>query len=128
MKHLVLTLWFVLFLSSSALAGVEYVTESVCHAMSGCSMNVETGECPNCVMERREVAHTHEEEPVIVEKPSVVTILPVVETLKKKSISVKKKPMEKWVGTLWKCEVGCFYAYVDDADNYYDEKMNRILN
>jgi len=72
MKHLVLTLWFVLFLSSSALAGVEYVTEEVCHAMSGCSVNVETGECPDCVMERREVAHTHEEEPVIVvEKPIV---------------------------------------------------------
>ena len=128
MKHLIFTLWFVLFLSSSALAGVEYVTEEVCHAMSGCSVNVKTGECPNCVMETREVAHTHEEKPVVEEKPSVVTILPVVETLKKKSISVKKKPMEKWVGTLWKCEVGCFYAYVDDADNYYDEKMNRILN
>ena len=122
MKHLVLTLWFVLFLGSFALAGVEYVTESVCLDMSGCVLDTKTGECPDCVMETREVAHTHEE------KPSVVTILPVVETLKKKSISVKKKPMEKWVGTLWKCEVGCFYAYVDDADNYYDEKMNRILN
>ena len=122
MKHLIFTLWFVLFLSSSALAGVEYVTEEVCHAISGCWVDTKTGKCPNCVMETREVAHTHEE------KPSVVTILPVGETLKKKSISVKKKPMEKWVGTLWKCEVGCFYAYVDDADNYYDEKMNRILN
>ena len=72
MKHLIFTLWFVLFLSSSALAGVEYVTEEVCHAMSGCSVNVKTGECPDCVMERREVAHTHEEEPVIVvEKPIV---------------------------------------------------------
>ena len=128
MKHLVLTLWFVLFLGSFALAGVEYVTESVCLDMSGCVLDTKTGECPNCVMETREVAHTHEEKPVVEEKPSVVTILPVVETLKKKSISVKKKPMEKWVGTLWKCEVGCFYAYVDDADNYYDEKMNRILN
>ena len=122
MKNLILILWFVLFLSSFALAGVEYVTESVCLDMSGCVLDTKTGECPDCVIERREVVHTHEE------KPSVVTILPVVETLKKKSISVKKKPMEKWVGTLWKCEVGCFYAYVDDADNYYDEKMNRILN
>ena len=49
MKHLVLTLWFVLFLSSSALAGVEYVTESVCHAMTGCWMDTKTGECPDCV-------------------------------------------------------------------------------
>ena len=71
MKHLVLTLWFVLFLSSSALAGVEYVTEEVCHAMSGCWMDTKTGECPDCVIEKREVVHTHEETPVIVEKPFV---------------------------------------------------------
>ena len=72
MKHLIFTLWFVLFLSSISLAGVEYVTEEVCPALAGCWMNVETGECPDCVMERREVAHTHEEEPVIVvEKPIV---------------------------------------------------------
>ena len=71
MKHLVLTLWFVLFLSSSALAGVEYVTEEVCHAISGCWVDTKTGECPDCVMERREVTHTHKEKPVIVEKPIV---------------------------------------------------------
>ena len=71
MKHLVLTLWFVLFLSSSTLAGVEYVTESVCLDMSGCVLDTKTGECPDCVMETREVAHTHEETPVIVEKPFV---------------------------------------------------------
>ena len=72
MKHLVLTLWFVLFLGSFALAGVEYVTESVCLDMSGCWMDTKTGECPDCVIEKREVVHTHEEELVIVEKPVVV--------------------------------------------------------
>ena len=78
MKHLVLTLWFVLFLSSFALAGVEYVTESVCLDMSGCVLDTKTGECPDCVMETREVAHTHEVTPVIVEKP-VVAEKPFVE-------------------------------------------------
>ena len=68
MKHLVLTLWFVLFLSSSALAGVEFVTEEVCHAIAGCWVDTKTGECPDCVMETRKVVHTHEETPVIVEK------------------------------------------------------------
>ena len=62
MKNLILILWFVLFLSSSALAGVEYVTEEVCHAMSGCVLDTKTGECPDCVIGRREVTHTHEEE------------------------------------------------------------------
>ena len=72
MKHLVFTLWFVLFLSSISLAGVEYVTEEVCPALAGCWMDVKTGECPDCVIERREVAHTHEEKPVVVvEKPIV---------------------------------------------------------
>ena len=77
MKNLILILWFVLFLSSSALAGVEYVTEEVCHAMSGCWMDTKTGECPDCVVETIEVAHTHEETPVIVEKP-VVAEKPIV--------------------------------------------------
>ena len=71
MKNLILILWFVLFLSPSTLAGVEYVTEQVCHAMTGCWLDTKTGECPDCVIERREVVHTHEETPVIVEKPFV---------------------------------------------------------
>ena len=130
MKHLVLTLWFVLFLSSSALAGVEYVTEEVCHAISGCWVDTKTGECPDCVIEKREVVHTHEKTLVIVEKPVVkkqpVEKQPVVKTTPKKRVTY---PSNKgWVGTLWKCRIGCLYAYRDDADNYYDEKMNRILN
>ena len=62
MKHLVITLWIVIFLGSTALTGDEYVTEEVCHAISGCWVDTKTGECPDCVMERREVTHTHEEE------------------------------------------------------------------
>jgi len=76
MKNLILILWFVLFLSPSALAGVEYVTEQVCHAMSGCVLDTKTGECPDCVIERREVVHTHEVIPVIVEKPIVRKFTP----------------------------------------------------
>ena len=129
MKHLVLTLWFVLFLSSSALAGVEYVTESVCLDMSGCVLDTKTGECPDCVIEKREVVHTHEEEPVIVEKPVVkkqpVEKQPVVKTTPKKKITI---PSKKWVGTLFKCRVGCRYAYWDSAGNNYDKKMNRVFN
>ena len=95
MKHLVLTLWFVLFLSSSALAGVEYVTEEVCHAISGCWVDTKTGECPNCVLETREVAHTHEEEPVV-EKPVVVEKkTPKVEIVVSKPIVENTKSSKK---------------------------------
>ena len=87
MKHLVLTLWFVLLMSSSALAGVEYVTEEVCPALAGCWMNVKTGECPDCVIERRKVVHTHEETFIVKKKP-------VVKMTPKKKFTGKKK---------WKC-------------------------
>ena len=89
MKHLVLTLWFVLLMSSSALAGVEYVTEEVCPALAGCWMNVNTGECPDFVIERRKVVHIHEETFIVKKKP-VVKMTP-----KKKSTGKKK----------WKCIV-----------------------
>ena len=89
MKHLILILWFVLFMSSSALAGVEYVTEEVCHAMAGCRMDVKTGECPDCVIEKREVVHTHEETFIVKKKP-------VVKTTPKKKSTRKKK---------WRCIV-----------------------
>ena len=111
MKHLVLTLWFVLFLSSSALAGVEYVTEEVCHAMSGCSVNVETGECPNCVMETREVVHTHEEEPVIVEKK--VTKVVIEKPINKPV--VKSKSKKKWTCIIKPCD------FIDENGNLIDE-------
>ena len=87
MKHLILTLWFVLLMSSSALAGVEYVTEEVCPALAGCWMNVKTGECPDCVIERRKVVHTHKETFIVKKKPVVKT------TPKKKSTGKRK----------WKC-------------------------
>ena len=113
MKHLVLTLWFVLFLSSSALAGVEYVTEEVCHAMSGCWMDTKTGECPDCVIERREVVHTHEEEPVIVEKP-IVRIKSRKKIKPSKVISKKRKKV-KWTCIIKPCD------FIDSNGNLIDE-------
>ena len=126
MKHLIFTLWFVLFLSSSALAGVEYVTEEVCHAPAGCWVDTKTGECPDCVIEKREVVHTHEEIPVVVEKP-VVKKRPVAKTTPKKKITIPSN--KTWVGTLYKCIIGCaLVAYWDSGGNNYDKKMNRIIN
>ena len=119
MKHLVLTLWFVLSLSSIGLAGVEYVTEEVCHALAGCWIDTKTGECPDCVIERRKVVHIHEEKPVIKKRP-------VAKTTPKKKITIPSN--KKWVGTLFKCQVGCRYAYWDSAGNDYDENMKRVFN
>ncbi len=65
MKYLISTLWFVLILSSTSLAGVKYLTEEVCLAPGGCRIIMKTGECPDCVIRQREVVHTHEEVIVI---------------------------------------------------------------
>ena len=127
MKNLILILWFVLFLIPSASAGVEYVTEQVCHAMSGCVLDTKTGECPDCVIERRKVVHTHEETPVIVEKLVVVKKQSVAKTTPKKKITIPSN--KKWVGTLYTCTIGCaLVAYWDSDGNNYDEKMNRVYN
>ena len=87
-------------------------------------MDTKTGECPDCVLETREVPHTHEEEPVVV-KPVVKKPL-VVKTTPKKETTIPSN--KTWVGTLWKCTVGCRYAYWDDAGNNYDKNMNRVYN
>ena len=103
MKHLVLTLWFVLFLSSTVLAGVEYVTEEVCPALAGCWLDIKTGECPDCVIERRKVFHIHKEKSVIVEKPIV-----------RKSIPKKEKKGN------WTCIVGpC--DFIDENGNLIEK-------
>ena len=93
MKYLILTLWFVLLMSSPSLAGDEYVTEEVCHAIAGCWMNPKTGKCPDCVIEKRKVFHTHEEV-IVIKKEPVVKMTP-----KKKSTGKKK-----WVCVIGPCD------------------------
>jgi len=119
MKNLILILWFVLFLSPSALAGVEYVTEQVCHAMSGCVLDTKTGECPDCVIERRKVVHTHEETPVV-EKPFVEpkrTFWTPKKTVKVE-IPKKKKTIKKKGN--WTCIVGpC--DFIDEDGNLIEK-------
>ena len=110
MKHLVLTLWFVLFLSSTVLAGVEYVTEEVCPALAGCWIDTKTGECPDCVIERRKVVHIHEEKLVVIEKPLVVIEKPIV----RKSIPKKEKKV-KWTCIIKPCD------FIDENGNLIEK-------
>ena len=90
MKYLISTLWFVLILSSTSFAGVEYVTEEVCLAPAGCRIIMKTGECPECVIRKREVVHTHKEVNIIKKEPFV-------------KVSPKKKTTGK---KKWKCIIG----------------------
>ena len=50
-----------------------------------------------------------------------------LEETKKKPV-VKTKPIKpkSWKGTLWKCQVGCRYAWWDSEGNDYDEDGNLV--
>ena len=126
--------------------------EWVCPAPAGCKIVLDTGECIGCI--KVEEPPIIKEEVVVEKKPEVKVSKPplyprVNESLgktnkkkgvcyvepcdwlnKKKPVAKKNKPIKpkSWVGTLWKCQVGCFYAWWDDADNYYDEDGNLVLN
>ena len=48
------------------------------------------------------------------------------ETKGKPVVKTKPTKPKSWIGTLFKCQVGCLHPYWDSAGNYYDENMNLI--
>ena len=115
---------------------------------------MDTGRCPKCIEVDEEPII--KEEKVVVEKKPVVKIptkkkpsqLEVSKTNKKKGVcyvkpcdwldtpsrvsqSKDRKPITRernWVGTLFKCIVGCKegVSYWDDGGNEFDENRNLI--
>ena len=84
---------------------------------------MDTGLCPNCI----EV----DEQPIIKEEKVVVEKKPIVKIPPKVSQSKDRKPITRernWVGTLFKCIVGCKegVSYWDDGGNEFDENLNLI--
>ena len=66
-----------------------------------------------------------------VKKPEVVKLsspkkVQLEETKKKPVVKTKPTKPKSWIGTLFKCQVGCLHPYWDSAGNYYDENMNLI--
>ena len=64
-------------------------------------------------------------------KPEVVKLsspkkVQLEETKKKPVVKTKPTKPKSWIGTLFKCRVGCLHPYWDSAGNYYDENMNLI--
>ena len=125
--------------------------EWVCPAPAGCKIVQDTGECIGCI-EVKEEPPIIKEEKVMVEKKPVVKVsdpplYPRVneslgKTIKKKGVcyvepcdwlktSSDRKPITRkrnWVGTLWKCVVGCKVgvSYWDDGGNEFDKNLNLI--
>ena len=127
---------------------ISILAKQICLAPSGCSIEMDTGLCPNCI-EVKEEPPIIKEEKVVVEKKPVVKItqkkkpsqLEVSKTNKKKGVCyvkpcdwletpsrVSQSEGRNWVGTLFKCIVSCKedVKYWDEGGNEFDENRNLI--
>ena len=134
---------------------ISILAKQICIAPSGCSIEMDTGLCPNCI-EVKEEPPIIKEEKVVVEKKPVVKIptkkkpsqLEVSKTKKKKGVcyvepcdwlqpptkvsqskDIKPRKRERnWVGTLFECIVGCKenVKYWDEGGNEFDKNLNLI--
>ena len=114
----------ILFIPFSILA------KQICLAPSGCSIEMDTGFCPKCIFEKDEQPIIKEEKVVVVQKP-IVKIPPKKKPSQKVSQSKDRKPItigRNWVGTLFKCIVGCKegVSYWDEGGNEFDKNLNLI--
>ena len=90
---------------------------------------MDTGFCPKCIFEKDEPI-IKEEKVVVVQKP-IVKIPPKKKPSQKVSQSKDRKPITRernWVGTLFKCIVGCKEGvkYWDEGGNEFDKNLNLI--
>ena len=113
----------ILFIPFSILA------KQICLAPSGCKIEMDTGFCPKCIFEKDEPII--KEEKVVVEKKPIVKIPPKKKPSQKVSQSKDRKPITRernWVGTLFKCIVGCKegVSYWDEGGNEFDKNLNLI--
>ena len=152
MKSIILLLCIALFIFSPSIL----LAKQICIAPSGCSIEMDTGLCPNCI-EVEEPPIIKEEKVIVVQKPIVkvsnTPLYPRVneslgKTKKKKVVcyvkpcdwldspsrvsqSKDRKPITRernWVGTLFECIVGCKEGvkYWDDGGNEFDKNLNLI--
>ena len=100
--------------------------KQICIAPGGCKIEMDTGFCPKCI-------EVKEEPPIIKEEKVVVVQKPIVKIPPKVSQSKDRKPRKRernWVGTLFKCIVGCKegVSYWDEGGNEFDKNLNLISN
>ena len=116
----------ILFIPFSILA------KQICLAPSGCKIDMDTGFCPKCIFEKDEPPIIKEEKVIVLQKP-IVKIPQKKKPSQKVSQSKDRKPITRgrnWVGTLFKCIVGCKegVSYWDEGGNEFDKNLNLISN
>ena len=121
MKSISLLLSIILFIFSPSIL----LAKQICLAPSGCKIEMDTGFCPKCIFEK--------DEPIIKEEKVVVEKKPIVKIPQKQKVSQSKdrKPIKRernWVGTIFKCIVGCKegVSYWDEGGNEFDKNLNLI--
>ena len=125
MKSISLLLSIILFIFSPSIL----LAKQICLAPSGCKIEMETGFCPKCI--ELEEPPIIKEEKVVVEKKPIVKIPQKKKPSQKVSQSKDRKPIKRernWVGTLFKCIVGCKedVKYWDEGGNEFDKNLNLI--
>ena len=104
--------------------------KQICIAPSGCSIEMDTGHCPKCVEVDEEPPIIKEENVILLQK-AIVKIPQKKKPSQKVSQSKDRKPITRernWVGTLFKCIVGCKegVSYWDEGGNEFDKNLNLI--
>ena len=146
MKSISLLLCITLFIFSPSIL----LAKQICIAPSGCSIEMDTGLCPNCIEVKEEQPIIKEEKLIVEKKPVVKLSNPPLyprvneslgKTKKKKGVcyvkpcdwldtpsrvsqSKDRKPITRernWVGTLFECIVGC-----KEGVSYWDEGGNEF--
>ena len=122
MKSISLSLSIILFIFSPSIL----LAKQICLAPSGCKIEMDTGFCPKCV--EVEELPIIQEEKVVVEKKPIVKIPPKKKPSQLEVSKTKKKRERNWVGTLFKCIVGCKegVSYWDEGGNEFDKNLNLI--
>ena len=123
-NNLILLSLMILFVPISILA------KQICIAPSGCKIEMDTGLCPNCIEVKDEPPIIKEEKVIEIQKP-IVKIPPKKKPSQKVSQSKDRKPIKRernWVGTIFKCIVGCKegVSYWDEGGNEFDKNLNLI--
>jgi hypothetical protein len=68
MKKLLMSVSFLVLLSSASMAKTETITEEVCNAPNGCRIEMNTGKCIGCVMITRTIVT---KDPMVIVKKSI---------------------------------------------------------
>ena len=128
---------------------ISILAKQICIAPSGCKIEMYTGFCPKYIEVKEEPPIIKEEKVIVEKKPEVKVSKPPLyprvneslgKTNKKKGVcyvepcdwlktSSDRKPNKRnWVGTLFKCIVGCKegVSYWNDGGNEFDKNLNLI--